>query len=642
MFRTCTISVAMYLACIALTGCIQNPDSFEAEAQPDAGSTDDAGSPGCDGDFNFCGDPADGTGRCVDLQSDPNHCGECDNECSGDDTTIGVCDAGSCTTACDSSAGFAACTGPGECTDLNTDPDHCGSCGNVCPTDECEAGRCVPFDCDPDEDPFGGGNGTASSPYTICSPAQLQEVGTEWDAHFALSDDITIPEDAEFEPIGYFSGVLDGFGFSIHDLTIHRHQLGVGLFAMTDQSARVRNLTLENFDIENEQHPDHEDNDPHVGAISAYNLGVIEDVTLRGGQVEGHMWVGAAVGLSQMGRLVRVEVEDTAVRGGHRVGGVVGRNEGLVEGSSVDEASSVYGRGFDIGGLVGENRGGIVGSTAAGDVLTGEAVEDGSDNPRAVGGLVGVNTSTGVVMDSTASGELTASGDADVGDWSGRIGGLVGDNQGTILGSASYTGIESERPRTGGLVGRLNDNAHITSSYASGQLNTSGGDRIGGLVGAVHGSGAITQSFATVDVNAADTAGGVAGKVRDDTASISDCYAMGDVDAEHTAGGLIGQLEGTVSRCYQVGDVTADDNVGALVGSLGDNADVSGSFWNEDFNSQTDSPGGGTIRDSDGFGHEGYFEVADWDLDDVWIMPQPEQVADSDFVRPRLRWEFEP
>jgi hypothetical protein len=96
--------------------------------------------------FGLCG------GFCLDLQTDPGHCGACPTVClSSQICRAGVCvtgspdggtgpapDAGPVTCA----AGLTACSGV--CNNLQADPGHCGTCTTVCSvTQVCSAGRCM-------------------------------------------------------------------------------------------------------------------------------------------------------------------------------------------------------------------------------------------------------------------------------------------------------------------------------------------------------------------------------------------------------------------------------------------------------------------------------------------------------------------
>ncbi len=72
--------------------------------------------------------------RCTDLETDPLHCGACEIECSA----VQVCAGGVCGCA----PPTLAC-GPA-CVDPRTDPTHCGGCGVRCPpTATCEGGACT-------------------------------------------------------------------------------------------------------------------------------------------------------------------------------------------------------------------------------------------------------------------------------------------------------------------------------------------------------------------------------------------------------------------------------------------------------------------------------------------------------------------
>ncbi len=74
---------------------------------------------------------------CRDLQSDIANCGTCNNVCLSDQS----CVAGAC--LCPDNGSVCVDT----CRDLQNDNDNCGSCGNVCTAtgQSCAAGRC---ECD--------------------------------------------------------------------------------------------------------------------------------------------------------------------------------------------------------------------------------------------------------------------------------------------------------------------------------------------------------------------------------------------------------------------------------------------------------------------------------------------------------------
>ncbi|MBR4985894.1 MAG: choice-of-anchor L domain-containing protein [Proteobacteria bacterium] len=73
--------------------------------------------------------------QCVDLRSDPTHCGRCDTVCSG------FCLNGTCVTEC---SGPSARICAGTCVDIASNNTHCGGCDNACgPHMECQGAQCA-------------------------------------------------------------------------------------------------------------------------------------------------------------------------------------------------------------------------------------------------------------------------------------------------------------------------------------------------------------------------------------------------------------------------------------------------------------------------------------------------------------------
>jgi hypothetical protein len=80
-----------------------------------------------------------GQQKCLDTCSnpatDPNNCGSCGNVCPQDQ----VCSGGTCSIQCDPPLVLCG----GECYDLSEDPDHCGNCDTKCASGICENGACA-------------------------------------------------------------------------------------------------------------------------------------------------------------------------------------------------------------------------------------------------------------------------------------------------------------------------------------------------------------------------------------------------------------------------------------------------------------------------------------------------------------------
>jgi stigma-specific protein Stig1 len=86
----------------------------------------------CRPDRTICG------GECVDLHSDPDHCGACDSVCPSAE----VCLHSECATSCATFA-FSPTDCDRACVDLFDDDYNCGGCGNACPTNQyCEEAAC--------------------------------------------------------------------------------------------------------------------------------------------------------------------------------------------------------------------------------------------------------------------------------------------------------------------------------------------------------------------------------------------------------------------------------------------------------------------------------------------------------------------
>lgn len=104
-----------------------------------------------DGECEEC--PDDQTacdGTCYDTDTNPDHCGDCFEECPDDvDGASPVCNDGQCGYECDDD-NDTLCEDEGLCTDTDTDDDHCDECDNPCTGDDsCFGGECK--ECEKDE-----------------------------------------------------------------------------------------------------------------------------------------------------------------------------------------------------------------------------------------------------------------------------------------------------------------------------------------------------------------------------------------------------------------------------------------------------------------------------------------------------------
>ena len=115
----------------------------------------------CDDPLSLC------DGQCVDVSSDPAHCGACDLSCGAGEE----CVASRCVAACE---GDEVRCRVG-CVDLQTSPLHCGGCDFSCPSGQvCIAGACDdPCDgaCDPFTEVCEGGACVCRQGFSRCGEA---------------------------------------------------------------------------------------------------------------------------------------------------------------------------------------------------------------------------------------------------------------------------------------------------------------------------------------------------------------------------------------------------------------------------------------------------------------------------------------
>lgn len=130
---------------------------------------------------------------CVDTRVDLNHCGDCHDLCTTDvDGASAVCDEGDCEWECDD-GGKTACEDAQVCADTETDPDHCGGCGDSCGENEiCNGGNCQCqdgftncnescVDTDDDPDHCGDCNVGCSGDNDLCVDGDCVECGGDSD-----------------------------------------------------------------------------------------------------------------------------------------------------------------------------------------------------------------------------------------------------------------------------------------------------------------------------------------------------------------------------------------------------------------------------------------------------------------------------
>ncbi|MGC1174186.1 YDG domain-containing protein [Polaromonas sp.] len=343
-----------------------------------------------------------------------------------------------------------------------------------------------------------------------------------------------------------------------------------------------------------------------IGSLAGTNAGTVRNILVNpdilvGGLIETSWALGGVVG-DNTGTIQNVLVAPHALGGNSTasfgsskyMGGIAGRNFGLIEGSRSDVP--IYSFAFSTGGIAGFNGvTGVVRDSTAGAEVIGFSVAGGAlgmnqglvervhssaivSGGHTVGGLVGINNTT--IRDSSASGNVEA----------GQ--GLPRGNErfDPLAGRWVFDDVDGTRGVVGGLVGSMAGGS-ISGSHASGGVHLAWGSQsqlidaaAGGLVGRAEywpGWGFVTirDSWASGNVSqvdhAASTTGGFAGRLGEGT-TVERTYATGNVTVGRTylgfisTGGFVGVAEHmTIRQSYATGNVQGTDaNLGGFAGSV--------------------------------------------------------------------------
>ncbi|MHC4500239.1 MAG: GLUG motif-containing protein, partial [Planctomycetota bacterium] len=352
---------------------------------------------------------------------------------------------------------------------------------------------------------YSGGAGTINEPYLIAEPSDLiflSIYSADWDKHFNLSSNIDLSGfvfDTRLIPT--FSGVFDGDGYSISNLTIDT--LGadsdyLGLFGnVIGEQAQIKNLGLESVSVTGGS------DSWNVGGLCGRNTGVISN-SYATGAVGGYRAVGGLCGVNY-GTISNCYSEGSA-SGGKNVGSLCGYNGDTI--SNCDATGLVTG-GVDsdsIGGLCGYN-----GHTISG--CYSEGLVSGHYN---VGGLCGWNW--GTLTSCYATGSVT--GDASLGGLSGRNLRTISDcySTGNVTGDVNSV-------RLGGLCGYNGSDGTISNCYSIGSVSSTG-SYLGGFCGM--NSGIVYHSFWDMQASGTPSSAGGVGKTTVEMMDINTYEGWGD------------------------------------------------------------------------------------------------------------------
>ena len=309
-------------------------------------------------------------------------------------------------------------------------------------------------------------------------------------------------------------------------------------------------------------------------------------------------------------------------------------NEAVITNVGVTNVTVAGGR--SVGGLMGIN-------FSTGDIIENSYVTGEVTGRRDVGGLVG-SISVGTIENSYSTANVTGDN---------RVGGLAGTTESSEINGSYATGtVTGHEGRVGGLIGTTGAD-NVSTCYATGNVNAENANAVGGLVG--RGVGTISGSYATGSVTCNSSVGGLVG---DHFGDVNTSFADTAVEAtgdNAVIGGLVGILsdEDIISQSYALGSVTADDasSIGGLVGESNDqvrksyaavNIDGTGtniggfigeltgsqpedSYWDTEVSGQGDSSDAEGLSTDEMTGDSAVTTMEGFDFDAVW-----ESQADPD------------
>jgi len=200
--------------------------------------------------------------------------------------------------------------------------------------------------CDTTGNPFGGGTGSVSEPWLICTVDQLKRISGAYNVdNFKLTANLDLSA-ATWVSLPGFVGKFDGQGYTIANLSGTQ-----GLFVQL-AGGTIENLVLTNVNVQGGS---------GVGAVTGYMNagGLINSVHILSGLVKGTSKVGGIVGESYGTVAFSTSQATITLAGGvnSRAGGIVGISQsgGVVTDSN---ANGTVSGGTQMGRVIGNNLGG--------------------------------------------------------------------------------------------------------------------------------------------------------------------------------------------------------------------------------------------------------------------------------------------
>ena len=405
-----------------------------------------------------------------------------------------------------------------------------------------------------DEDIFAYGDGSEKDPFVISCAREFanfrNEVnkGSSFEGEYIkLTADINLKDYCgegkdDWTPVGIygeenienksFRGTFDGDGHTISGLYIGNGKNSRALFALTGDSASVKNLNVEGIVKSTGK----------TAGIVAHSGGIIDNCSFKGTVSSSGARIGGIAGEAFTVTNCRVEAD---VSGNYNIGGIVGflRPDAKIENCSA--------------------RGNVTGTDKT-------------------GGIVGQASNNNTISNCTFSGNVTAAS----GEYIGGIAGLAANSRGinSVIDKCTFEGGKVTGPTcVGGIVGGSNVTIKNCASKGSVECTAksvgffANGGRVGGIAGLCEGP--VTGCANSGSVKGTNDVGGIAGYAdacKGHEGTITACINQGDVTGESYVAGIVGYTDYSVFSCKNYGKVNGVASRDSIKG--GGNGYVKSSF----------------------------------------------------------------
>lgn len=232
---------------------------------------------------------------------------------------------------------------------------------------------------------FAGGDGSSAKPYQVTSTAHLKKIALHNGRRFIQTKDISFKSGKNvplFSPDAGFSGVYDGNGKTICDISYLSDENYLGIFRCISSKGSVKNLKVKDINFSGHD---------CIGIISGYNYGKISKCFISNCSVIGSTFLGMVAGVNERGTIENCSSTQNMINGTDKCGGITGWNNGTVKNctSKKDTVDGSNTGDLYISGIAAYNKGTISNCTVTDDNLSATRSSCYSFTSACLGGICG-------------------------------------------------------------------------------------------------------------------------------------------------------------------------------------------------------------------------------------------------------------